>query len=395
MIRGTYIRKMSYNERMFIAADRICPPVVNQLLFDGHGVLDAHKWRSAVVAASDACPGSRVRLKGLPGRGRWVDSGEPPEVLEIDGSGWDGTGPEGAPFLLDKMDVSKGPLSQVLLIHGNPLRVCFRTHHAIMDGRGTMTWAEEIFKALRGGDPAGASSAMTDIELVRSVRSDYRKAFAKDSIAPTGNARGDEGGVTWKRIVIPGRFKNILGQVPLLSAREAWRYGEGPVRFTVPVDLRRHCQGLRSTANLSIAVYIDIQPDSTAESIASDIKQQLADKSDCLIDRYDPLIRYVPIWFMVLRGNTIIRKNRKTGRYGSSGIISNMGQVPLDVYSGGGFNASMFWGIPPAFENVPYFMGITYSHEALNLILTLPKALAGDKRIDRIFENIKNGLVQV
>ena len=242
---GAYKRRMSYNERMFIAADRICPPVVNQLLFDGYGFFDVDKWRSAVESASEACPGSRVRLKGLPGTGRWVDSGESPAVLEVDGYSWDGTGPDGAPFMLEKMDLARGPLSQVLLIHGNPLRVCFRTHHAIMDGRGTMTWAEEIFRALRGGDPAGASSAMTDIELVRSVRSDYRKAFARDSIAPTGNARGDEVGVTWKRIVIPGRFKNILGQVALLSAREAWKYGEGPVGFTVPVDLRRHCQGLQ------------------------------------------------------------------------------------------------------------------------------------------------------
>lgn len=390
---GTYSRKMSYTERMFASADRICSPVVNQLFFDGTGKFDIQQWRDAVRAASSANPGSRLILKGIMGRSRWEDSAITPEVTEVNPGSWDGTGPDGAPFLMNKMDIRKGPLSEVLLIHGNPPRVCFRTHHAIMDGRGTLTWAADIFRILRGESPSGSSSALTDTGLVRSIRKDYRKKFPRNNLAPTGHAYGNERGVTWKRVTIPGRFRNILGQVAILTAREAWRYQDGPVRFSIPVDLRPHIPGLQSTGNLSIAIYIEIMHDSTPEGISAEIKKQLTEKRDCLIDRFDPLICHVPLGLIALRGRAIFRNNSRRGRYGTSGIISNMGQVPLNTFSGGGFTATAFWGIPPAFENVPYFMGIAYSDEALQLILTMPKVLANNKRIDLILENIKHGLI--
>lgn len=388
-----YTRKMSYNERLFAAADRICPPVVNQLFFDGAGYFDTSRWRDAVRAASEVNPGSRLLLRGILGNSRWIDSGIAPSVIDVDGNGWDGCGPESAPFLLEKMDIHKGPLCQVLLIHGSTPRVCFRTHHAVMDGRGTLTWAGDIFRVLRGEEPEGTYSDTTDFNLARSVRHDYRKPFPRDSIAPSGKAHGWESGVTWRRITFPGRFKNVLGQVALLTAQHAWQFSDGPVRFSIPVDLRPHVPGLRSTANLSIAIYIEVRPDSTPEGISADIKKQLVEKSECLIDRYDPLICHMPLWMLTATGRTLKFYNNLRRKYGVSGIISNMAQVPLEVFKGAGFTATAFWGIPPAFENVPYFMGIAYSDRALQLILTMPKVLANNNRINTMLENIKNGLV--
>jgi len=389
-----YTRKMSYNERMFAAADRICPPVVNQLLFDGEGFLDIGLWRDAVAIASAANPGSRLVLRGLSGYSKWIDSGENPPVIEINAEGWDGMGPAGAPFLQDKMDLRKGPLCQVLLLRGNPLRVCFRTHHSIMDGRGTLAWAEDICSVLRGENPAGTSSTISDVELARSARTDYRTPFARDSIAPTGDAADNLQGVTWKRIIIPGKFRNILGQVAILTAKEAWRHGDGPVRFSIPVDLRQHIPGLRSTGNLSIAIYIEISRNSTPESVSADIKNQLTEKRDCLLDRSDHIISYIPLRLLTAIGKARLTTNFMKGKYGSSGIITNMTQVPLAPFSGGGFTATRFWGIPPAFENVPYFMGMTYTSHDLQLVLTMPNRLADKGRIDRLLDNIRSGLQQ-
>lgn len=393
MRRRIYIRKMSYTERMFASADRICAPVVNQLFFDGTGSFDIARWRYAVQSASSANPGSRLILKGILGRSRWIDSGVVPSVIEVDAGDWDGSGPAGAPFLQKKMDIRNGPLCEVLLINGDPHRVCFRTHHAIMDGRGTLTWAADIFRVLRGDSPVGSSSVLTDVELVRSIRKDFRKSLPRKNLAPTGLPSGNKRGITWRRIIIPGKYKNILGQVAILTAREAWRYQEGPVLLSIPVDLRPHIPGLQSTGNLAIAIYIEIRHDSTPEGISAEIKKQLIAKRDCLIDRFDPLICHVPIGLIAWRGKTIIRNNNRRGRYGTSGIISNMAQVPLAQFSGGGFTATAFWGIPPAFENVPYFMGIAYSNEELQLILTMPEVLANNNRLEMILENIKNGLI--
>lgn len=396
MTHETYTRKLSYNERMFIAADDICPPVVNQLFLEGEGFFNIEKWRNAVEVASAANPGSRLILKGHLGMSRWIDSGITPEVIEVDGSGWDGTGPAGAPFLSKRLFPRKGPTCEVLLIHGSPLRVCFRTHHAVMDGRGTLLWAEDIFRVLRSDDPEGFTSRITDFELVRSVNKKYRTPFPRDSIAPTGTAGHPAKGVTWKRITIPGSYKNILGQVMVISAIEAWKYRQGPVRFSVPVDLRPLDRTVRSTGNLAIAIYVEVTGKSTSESISLDIKNQLQNKHECMIDRLDPYICNAPLRLLTHAGRCRINSGTRSGKYGISGILSNMGFIPSDVfknvYSGGGFNSSAFWGIPPSFENVPYFMGITSRENKLEIILTLPEVLADNGRLDNMLETIRNGL---
>ncbi len=383
---------------MFIAADEICPPVVNQLFLDGEGFFDLNKWRNAVKTASAANPGSRLILKGHLAGSRWVDSGVTPEVIEIDSGRWDCTGPDGAPFLEKRLIPREGPTCEVLLLHGNPLRVCFRTHHSVMDGRGTLLWAEDIFRVLRGEEPSGSHSAITDTELARSVQAEYRTPFPRNCIAPTGQPGKPARGVTWKRITIPGSFKNILGQVMVISAREAWKHQQGPVRFSIPVDLRPLDKNVKSTGNLAIAIYVEVKQDSTPESISYDIKKQLEGKRECMIDRFDPLICHLPIGLLKRAGNYRIKTGTMNMKYGTSGILSNMGFIPVNVFkkvfSGGGFNSNILWGIPPSFENVPFFLGLTSRENTLEIILTLPKVLADNNRLDNILKSIKNKLIQ-
>ena len=95
MSEKKYWRKMSYNDRLFAVAGKICQPGMNQFICEGDGVFDVEKWQSAVNVASAANPGSRIILKGHLNRSRWVDSGLNPPVIEVDGSGWDGMSPEG------------------------------------------------------------------------------------------------------------------------------------------------------------------------------------------------------------------------------------------------------------------------------------------------------------
>lgn len=393
MSKERYTRKMSYNDRLFVVAEQICHPGLNQFICEGEGVMDVEKWREAVKVASEANPGSRVILKGHLGRTRWVDTGITPAVKEVDGKDWDGLGPDGAPFLDTGLDLRKGPVSEVLLIHGTPLRVCFRTHHAVMDGMGLLTWMEDVFHVLRGEAPVGSSSSLTDMELARSVQKEYRTPFPKNNITPTGKPSGDIRGVTWRRVIIPGSYKNILGQVVVLSAREAWKYQEGPVRFAIPVDIRFRQKGLRTTANFAIAIYVEVKKDSTPESIAMDIQKQIAEKRDCMIDRFDPYLRFFPMRFLAKVGNARIKQNNKTGVFGSSGLISNMGRPPVQFFSGGGYNTRLIWGIPPSLESCPFLIGMATRPGEVTLSLQVPKALNQDNRMDTVLQNIINGLV--
>jgi hypothetical protein len=390
--RTKYTRRLSYNDRLFIGGDELCPPLLNQLFFDGEGSFDAAQWRHAVEIASAANPGSRLAMRGILGLSRWVDTGKTPCVIEVDGSNWDGRGPDNAPFLQKRLMPLTGPTTEVLLIGGDPLRVCFRTHHAVMDGRGTLIWAEDIFRVLRGETPLGSASTITDIELARSVQKNYRTPFPRHSIAPTGMPLGDERGVTWKRVSVPGKFNNFLGQMAVIAAREARKLQDGPVHFSVPVDIRFRRKEERSTANLSIAIYIEVRPDATPDEIALDVKQRIEDKQDCMIDRWDPLICHMPLGMLLKKGEDMIKTLAATGRYGVSGILSNMGRIPMDVFSGGGFQARAFWGIPPSIETTPFFLGMASNGDLSELILTMPKNLASRGRLDGILAVLCDGL---
>lgn len=384
---------MTYNDRIFVAAEEICPPVVNQLFFEGTGEFDINRWRDAVKIASDVNPGSRLVLKGHLCTSRWIDSGTAPPVSIADGRAWDGTGPEGAPFLEKRFNLRYGPTCEVLLINGSPLRVCFRTHHAVMDGMGTLTWAEDIFRVLRNEKPRGSYSVISDYELARSQNKEYRKPFPRNDIAPTGKASADKTGLTWKRVSLKGRYNNFLGQVAVLAAAEARKHGQGPVHFAVPVDLRPISPGLRSTGNLAVCIYVEVTENSTPEKISQNIKDQLHENRQCMIDRTDPLFIYIPMSFLVYKGKAMMDDNKRTGRYGTSGMLTNMGIIPVDIYSGGGFKADTFWGIPPNLEYYPFFMGMAGGGDSTSLILSMPVSLADNNRLDTILENIVKGLV--
>lgn len=165
-----YIRKLSSTERVYLTLADMYPPFANQYFWEGTGVLDPALWHAAVEQAAESNIGCRLALTGTLNRTRWVDSGNPPLVSEIDGSRWSGMSSDDAEFLTTPLSPWDGHGCQILLIHGDPLRVVFRTHHAVMDGRGTQTLAEDVFRALRGEPLIGSEGRTVEQDLARSFQ---------------------------------------------------------------------------------------------------------------------------------------------------------------------------------------------------------------------------------
>lgn len=390
---GKYTRKLSFNERLFVVGNKLSPPMMNQGVFEGKGVLDVEKWRAAVAAASEANPGSRLVMRGVLGSCRWVDSGVAPPVIEIRNSGWSGNGWENAPFLKKPLDLKKGPTCEVLLLPDEAMpRVIFRTHHAVMDGGGSFTWVFDVMRALRGEPCVGSRSAVTDTELAKSLEAGYRTPYPTEHLPPTGAIDGDEPGFIWRRITIPGRPHNLLGQIAVIVAREAWKYSDGIVRFAIPVDMRQHQPKLLSTANLSYAVYIEVRKDTTPEQVSADIEQQLKEKREAMLTKGDDLVRYIPIWLLTAAAKMIINKRKKRGLYSISGALSNVGRIPLKLIRGGGWEATAFYPIPPLSDYVPFFLLITGSEDRVEMILSLPNQLATNGRMDAVLNSLNTGI---
>jgi len=392
-----YTRPLSPNERLFLVAEKIISPYANQMVLEGKGVLDASLWQNAVQKASEANPGSRLVLKRFSWLSYWRDSGRTPPLREAECNNWNGSGSDGAEFLKKKFNPKKGPTAEVLLLHGEKPRVVFRTFHSVMDGRGTMTWAEDIFRHLRGEPLIGTNSVITDQQLMRSFQNKMIDLYPHNCLAPTGVADSSgkeitQKGITWKRITLKGHFSKLLPRTAVILANEARAFSHGTVRFAVPVDLRPRHDGLRSTANLTNALYIEVTPKNTAEQVSTSLKVLLDNKTDGMLSKGDDLIKILPVKWMYRYGKKELKKYHEQGLYRNSGILSNLGRIDLEKFTGGGFLPETCFFIPPCMLNIPLFMTFTGAGEYVEILISVPKILSSNGRIEKLANILKEKL---
>jgi hypothetical protein len=388
-----YSRKLSANDLISIARDREVS-FNNQFIFEGNGVLDKAKWLSAVETASAANPGSRLIMKGYPFASRWVDSGKTPRVREVDGSRWSGRDLNGAQFLFDQLSPVEGPTCEVVLVQGNPPRVVFRSNHGVMDAKGTLLWAEDIFRALRGEPVLGSKFTLNDEEVSKNLPIIKKEKVSKNNITPGGKVQDDDQGVVWLRKTIQGRFRNLQSQVIYLTAREAWKDSDGTVVFCISVDLRRHMPPeTRATGFLSKNILMEIKPDYTVEKITELLKKNLNEKREATYSRLNRLLFFVPIRLINYIFRRISIKMHNSGHYLATGIVVTMGVIPLETYTGGGFYPSVTYAIPPFLDVFPFFIGMIGNGKDVEVMITMHKGLASNGRIEKIMDSITSQLV--
>jgi len=394
-ITNRYSRNVSSNDLLSIAYDRLYP-FNNQFVFEGRGVLDKGKWVSAVETASAANPGSRLILKGYPFASRWVDSGITPRVREVDGSRWSGRSSDGAPFLQDRLSPTDGPTCEVLLIQGNPARIIFRTHHGVMDASGTVLWAMDIFRALRGEPVVGSDYALNDEELVKTLPQVKKEKFPANNITLGGKFREEEQGFVWLHREIPGRFQRLQAQALYIAAREARKITEGPVVFNISVDLRRHLPPeTRATGFLAKSFFLEINPDYTVEKIAELIKKNFDEKREITDSTRNNLLFCVPIGLMNSIYKRISKKMHASGRYLASGICVSVGYFPLELFYDDGFSPITAFAIPPLMDVIPFFLGLGASKKEIAVTISMHRGLASHGRIEAIMDSITSQLVRM
>ncbi|MCQ4041224.1 amino acid adenylation domain-containing protein [Streptantibioticus rubrisoli] len=315
---------------MGIAPDRA---VINHLV-EGDGTLRADDLAHAVAVASEANPGARLVLRDK----RWVDSGKAPEVRALTAESFDRKRLDSPALRIGLTD----PTCEVLLVLGDPTTVVFRAAHAVMDGRGLLMWASDVFRVLRGEQPLGADSPLNNDDLLRRVCTpDDPPPRAEDPAmefpSPLGPRPHPAAGPLWRR-------RSVDGTHPAASAKvtAALVAAYGPGRYFVPVDLRRHAPDVRSTASLSHPLHLSVGADDGWEEVQHKMLTAMADREE-LANRANPGIMDLPL--PVLRAgiaeldDNAARTDTHTGR----AYVSHLGAVSLDDFSTDGFHATSLY----------------------------------------------------
>jgi amino acid adenylation domain-containing protein len=310
-----YQRPVSPNEWLYLAGERAMPPLAIQFVVEGEGSLNPETLTQAVRVASAACPGARLARHGR----TWVDTGQQPPVT----------------FTGQWSDHLSAPLQRACEVVVAEGAVLFRVSHTVMDGRGVLTWVTDVFRALRGEPPLGAASVLTDYGLVERLGAPGRRPRA--GVGWRSPLAGPAGMQRWARRTVDG---NHPGLVAKLAVAVAGFTGAERSRFMVPVDLRRHDPALRSTANLSLPVFLTAGPEDGWQTLHEQILRGLVERREVTGGAAERVAYRMPLG--LLSGFL-----RAAGdRYLCSAILSHLGRVDPAAFSTDGFRATTVYSLP-------------------------------------------------
>ncbi len=380
-------RSISGVEWVWLAADRIAPPFCNQLVVEGDGAgVGYDELVDAVSAAAEVQPGSRVRRRGQ----LWVADGGAPRVRAVDGAGWDGRGPDGAPFLRVPLPPAHATCEVLSVTGGDVPRLVFRTHHAAMDGQGTLLFADAVCAALRGEAPRPAEAGpTTDASLAASAGRSAEPAVPIDCPPPVrGVSGGASRGVTWRRRRVAGRFRRML---PRLAVAVAAAAGE-PCRVDVPVDLRPLRPDLRSSANLTGLVRLPVAPADDIVAVTTRLRGLLDARAGADFVLAASALRRLPLAVIAAGGKAKAARQLTLGRYGTTATLSNLGRLDLDRFAAPGFTPRASFFIPPGSPGLPLFVACNGDAAGVEICATMPAALASHGRLEGLLDRFEAAL---
>ncbi|GAA2638031.1 hypothetical protein GCM10010399_84130 [Dactylosporangium fulvum] len=327
-------RPVSATDWWFVAHPRRIPPVI-QTVVDGTDTVDPDALAAAVEVAGAANPGTRLRREGQV----WADSGRPPRVRLLDGPR---TGPvSGLAELHDPLPDRDGGWCEVLWCPGDPAALVFRASHAVMDGQGKAMWIADVFRALRGEQPVGATGTLTDTDVFD--RLGITNAESKPDVwfpSPLGPPGRGRRRTVWARRTVDGHHPALVAKVATALTRA---YGLEQGRFAIAFDLRRHAPEARTTGNLLQTELFDVAADEPWEALHERILTAMAQGRE-VTWRLDPNLLKMPV--PALR--TLIRfmEAGRKDKHASATVLSHLGRADLAEHSTDTFEARTTYLLP-------------------------------------------------
>ncbi len=361
------------------------------------GTLTQDDWQRAIDQAAAVNPGLRLRWEGRLGFSRWRSNGPSPRLRMLDHVDWDMNSQEGGEFITaEPLSLTTGPTVELIVARqaGGRGLVILRTLHTIVDGMGGFHAMYEIFRALRGEPLLGSNAAFSDVDLMRAAQHEApadepKAAKASPAYWLTGEPSGDVLGDDWTRIKLGPVRKQLLARLAVALTEIAHQYSEHEVVIAIPVDLRRHAPGLKSTINFSSMVHVRMEKGDGVEVFQQRLQALLERGKEVAYHPVLNLIRWLPLsWLDRLLGRSL--KNYQTRKPLETFLISNIGRLDTAGMSAYGFQMDEF----SAFPQPGNAFVILYSVEGeVNVILNLPRVLASQGRGEASLNYLKTQLM--
>jgi len=372
-------------EKLYLVFNRVRPPFANQVVIEGEGRVDEAALAAALARATAVNPGARLCTRGHLARRAWVP-GPPPRLSVVADVRWDGRGDAGAPFLHWPLEPA-GPTCELQAIEaGTRTFLIFRSLHAVMDGVGTLLWAQEVFRALRGEAPLGHESAWTDTRFAAGLTAETMTLPPRDALHPCGRADGPSSGnaFRWRRVTVAEPNEEpVLAALLVALAAAARRHGAGVTRFNVPADLRFFHKDQRSTGNVIGTLFVDVPPGATVAAVAQDLKDRLRAREHARFPaRYEQL-RWLPLGALEALVRRGFATEHEGGRYQLTSTVSFLGAVDPATVTAPGFEPTTAFWIPPMADQ-SCFVTASRFRGHLELTLALPRVLCSRGRFDAL-----------
>ncbi len=394
MPESVYTRRLSSNERLYLVAEKLNPGFCIQIVIEGEGFISAHELRIAIDEASRVNPGSRLVLRGVLGWSRWVACGPTPRLRLL--SSW--LDDDSASYeIAQPLSPVMGPTCEVVYSPPNSLsgiyRLVFRCFHGVMDARGLLHFAEEVFRQMRGEKLVGADSTLSDTELAQLLGAKRKRPALKSKYLPLTQAgdRRDQK-ILWRRVAIDGTFPALVSKLAVALVGTSQQGHSVPVRLMVPVDLRNYQRDLLSTGNLTYPLFLDVTAEQSWQEVQKKILSRLAAREPIQMDQAEFVLPWLPLWLTRAGYVYWIRGHRRTGRFPVSVLLSHLSLRNRDQLSAAGFRCTSVYFLPQQLSFVPLCVSVVSDSNSSQVVISGPRDYLSPDELGRFEEKVREVL---
>jgi NRPS condensation-like uncharacterized protein len=218
-----------------------------------------------------------------------------------------------------------------------------------------------------------------------------------DHLAVTGAPREPiPGPTTWRRRRVEGAPSRLLPRLGLTLARlartNAPAGAPGKVRVDFPVDLRRHRGDVRSLGNLTGLLRVPIDADAGVDDVQAALRRGLEARDEARSVLLAEGVRGLPLWLVRAVARGTAKKMLARGRFDTTATVSNLGRIDVAAYAGGGFATTAAFVVAPISPALPCFVCVVGDPAGVEIVTTMPVALASEGRLDRVMDALAAAL---